>query len=402
MSHRSIAICAKSLPMLLSLAGPSCAGLIFTTERTATPGAPGYFTYDVTATIEVGYFNTFDFFGSKPEGGSREITGPLLQTGAAGVYSSDVADTGFLVDPALGLELRTSESSDSLLGVFSYFGSGIGDHNQRHTHRSWTFARLVTNAPEEVRLDGAMLSERWYSDGAGDNLDGSMGELIEHHFDVSLSEIPLDAPPVLGAFPDRPATPPVVLPTPPVADPPANDPPVNDPPVVQPPPVSQPDPPAPEVDPPATESDPQPEVDPKPAPDPEPDPPIDAVIRPTPIENLRPYPISIEACGDLVTLGGGTIDVWTWRAYSEADLTEFIAIDHDALQGLPTITAYDGYVADAVAFRGALNLYETANSHTPEPAAGLLLLAGLLPFLSSIRGRIAVSGRTLAAFTGRR
>jgi len=207
---------AAAITLLLQTGADAHNELSFSVQVVDTPGLPGFQTYEVTASIDDGYFNTFDFYGADESGGSRGITGPLYQAPVERSSTPFVAnsqDSGFLDDPSLGLGIGLSESIESVVGAFSFIGIGLGEHHQRYTHRNWTFARLTTNAPDQVRLNGAMLSERWYSDGVGD-IGVSIGDrLVGYQFDINLSDIAIGPPPELGDFPDRPLPP--VIPTPP-------------------------------------------------------------------------------------------------------------------------------------------------------------------------------------------
>lgn len=53
------------------------ADLTLTAEAYETPGLEGYWTYDITATIQDGYFTTFDFYGHPEAGIHKGISGSL-------------------------------------------------------------------------------------------------------------------------------------------------------------------------------------------------------------------------------------------------------------------------------------------------------------------------------------
>ncbi|MEO0531262.1 MAG: hypothetical protein AAF266_11910 [Planctomycetota bacterium] len=244
----SLRFAALAAVCLCPLAGS--AGVVLTANVYDTPGLPGYQTFDLTASSSTGYLNGFDFTKS----GLGGITGPLHQGAAPSddpfaAYGADTlfggstgnaADSHWLVNSTDGFAVQSSQSGSDLGTAFVFGGtSGLRD-----TYRSLPFARIVTNDPSAVSLNGEFLVEQYWSDGGG-----AGPEL----FNVStlLSDVTAGPAPEYTTFPERPR--PVFEPviTPPVVDPPTVTPdPLPEPP--QPEPV---DPITPPADPPTLSVD---------------------------------------------------------------------------------------------------------------------------------------------------
>lgn len=361
------------------------AGVMLTADVYDTPGLPGYQTFDLTASSSVGFLNGFDFTDS----GLGGINGPLHQGAAPGGdpmtsytadmlfggLSGDAADSHWLVNSTDGFAVQSSQSDLSLETAY-VFGSASG---LRDTYRSLPFARIVTNDPSAVSLNGEFLVEQRWSDGAG------AGTKL---FDVGalLSEISTGPAPVYTTFPDRPAPPaveepPIVEPSDPIT-PPGNEPPRVETPVAIPPVVPEP----PAVEP--TEEIP-PAAEPVVLP-------TEVVVWPSePVTlpeylgkgNVWQHPYWNEQC--LVYTEPFAIGVGAWQVIdvtSEIDLevielSDFVTT-RGVVSGEPVFinVAYDGdasslaFATDAVVELGA----------TPEPTTAVLLL---LAVCGSVRYR---------------
>lgn len=177
------------------------AALTLTANKYDTPGVPGHHTYDVTATVEDGFFVAFGFFGESKDGREKGIHGKLFQkdalTGGA-LFTKASDDTGFLVDVSAGMQIFPSESEEKMQGVFAYTGTG----GQRQAHRSWTFARVVTDAADQVEFLGELVAEKHYN-------DHTVGEIFDFEIDTLLSDILIGPAPELRGFPAPPLVPPV-------------------------------------------------------------------------------------------------------------------------------------------------------------------------------------------------
>lgn len=168
------------------------AGVFLSAEVFDTPGLPGYQTYELTATTADGYLNGFDFVG----GG---IGGPLYQSDADdrlfGGSSAGSADSHWLVDSSDGFTVQAAQSPSELSGAIAFSqSSGLRD-----SYRSLPFARLVTNDPSAVRIQGEFLLARRYND----TVQG-FGSSVLSPVDSWLSEISTDGVPTLGSFAEPP------------------------------------------------------------------------------------------------------------------------------------------------------------------------------------------------------
>lgn len=195
---RSLSVVSLSL---VSLTAHS--GVMLTADVYDTPGLPGYQTFDLTASSSVGYLNGFDFTNS----GLGGITGPLHQGAAPGGdpmasytadmlfggLSGDVADSHWLVDAADGFSVKSSQSESELAAAF-VFGTASG---LRDTYRSLPFARIVTNDPSTVLLQGEFLVKKRY-----DHMSIGFGAAITEPLEMVLSDVSTGGLPTLGAFSD--------------------------------------------------------------------------------------------------------------------------------------------------------------------------------------------------------
>ena len=215
------------------LTSPAAAGVILTADVYDTPGLPGYQTFDLTASSPDGYLGTFGFYGRGLYGSRKGISGPLYQGGVGnelgvalgdrlyGDFSSPASDSRWLIDGSAHLSIGAKQSSEGMYGAFA----PRGDAN-RNPQRNLPFARLVTNDPSAVRLNGEFVVDGYWSDG------GSAGQTM-HGVDTLLSDVTIGAAPVFDSFPDRPA--PLTPESPPAVSQPVADPPAYVPPVVTPP-----------------------------------------------------------------------------------------------------------------------------------------------------------------------
>lgn len=210
---------------------PASAGVMLSAEVYDTPGLPGYQTFDLTASSPDGYLNTFGFYG-----GGQGISGPLHQGGVGnqlevalgdklyGDFASPASDSRWLVDPQRTIGVGVSQSSAGLFGAFTPQG-----FENRGQSQHLPFARLVTNDPSAVRLNGDFVVDNHWADG------GAAGQ-TKHNVDLLLSDVMAGPPPVFGSLPERPAPPT------PVVEPPTFNPPVYEHPVAEPPQPAAPSP----------------------------------------------------------------------------------------------------------------------------------------------------------------
>lgn len=167
-----------------------------------TPGLPGFWTYDITASSSAGFLNGFSFYGA-----DDGISGPLHQAtpgmdfSSAGGISYDslfstggsVSDSHWLVPEGKGIYVGASQSAEGLYAAYTFLGSS----GLRDTFRSMPLARLVTNDPAAVSLTGDFAINQFWNDGTdlGTSLFG---------VNTLLSDIPVAAAPVYDTFPAVP------------------------------------------------------------------------------------------------------------------------------------------------------------------------------------------------------
>ena len=210
------------------LTSPAAAGVILTADVYDTPGLPGYQTFDLTASSPEGYLGTFGFYGN-----GKGVTGPLRHGGVGdeilvalgdrlyGGLDGAASDSQWFVEKDKTLSIGASQSASGLYGAFTPFGNA-----NRNPQRNLPFARLVTNDPSAVRLNGEFVVDGYWSDG------GAAGQTL-HGVDTLLSDVTIGAAPVFDSFPDRPA--PLTPESTPAVSQPVADPPAYVPPVVTPP-----------------------------------------------------------------------------------------------------------------------------------------------------------------------
>ena len=186
------------------LAASPCRAVVLTAEVYETPGLDGYYTYDITATVQDGHINTFGF--NPGEG----IQGPLYQRESnpfvgSGIYTSALDDTGFLVGQGEGISVANQESGSFLEGAFTFGAEGWREH------RSLELVRIVTDSPDEVRLRADLIVGPAYNDGTFGN---RWHDNYRTSFDVLLSDIAIGPAPELGDLPAPPPPPAPVTTTP--------------------------------------------------------------------------------------------------------------------------------------------------------------------------------------------
>jgi hypothetical protein len=125
--------------ILLVLAPVAARAEIFlTAEVVPTPGLEGFFTYNVTATSNVGKINVFGFGGHSLSGDNRGISGPLHQSLAGGVFDdllppelqgdpqfSPDTDSRFLFPSSDILAITPNKSDDYLGATFAFYGDAL-------------------------------------------------------------------------------------------------------------------------------------------------------------------------------------------------------------------------------------------------------------------------------------
>jgi hypothetical protein len=191
------------------------AQLFLTAELMPTIGRPGFGTYRITATSNLGSVVAADF----TQASSFGIFGPLGQVHPGGEQTvftnlnssfgaADPAqDSQFLINSDDVLSLFTEESENSLHGAFAF----IGDR-QFTAGQSLPFVQLSTSDASAVNLTGALVIRR------------ANGELVETMIDVSLADITIGPAPTVDLLPiPDPIPDPVVLPAPVTNPPPAPD-----------------------------------------------------------------------------------------------------------------------------------------------------------------------------------
>lgn len=191
------------LAVLLITVAPASGGIILTADVYDTPGMPGYKTYDVVASSPEGWVNSFDFSSAAIDGGG--IYGPLLQGNHGdtpetfvpdrmyGDQSGPQSDSYWLLDLSTGFGLAASQSSSAMTQIFSLSTPG----GLRDTFRNLPFVRLVTDDPSAVRLSGAFVVDKEWSDGT------DLGSAY-YEVDTLLSDITFGPAPTYDGLPDVP------------------------------------------------------------------------------------------------------------------------------------------------------------------------------------------------------
>jgi hypothetical protein len=155
-----------------------------------TLGLPGFDTYQITATSNLGSVVGVDFVGD----GSRGIFGPLNQIqpyGQTTIFPSPVLtsdnlaeDSQFLVKSNDVLSILTSESGDHLQGAFSFLGD-----KQLSAGQSLSFAQLTTADPTAVTLNGTIVTR------------DALGNYQQETVNSRLSDILMGAAPQIALLP---------------------------------------------------------------------------------------------------------------------------------------------------------------------------------------------------------
>ena len=232
---------ALATTFLTLLASPGRCELFFTAEVMPAVGLPGFETYRLTATSDLGNIVGFDF----TEVGNFGVFGELNQVSPGGqstIYtdvndifgSQDTSqDTQFLLHSSSVVSILNSESANSLHGAFAFAGD-----NQLTAPRNLPFLQIATPNPSSILLRGGAITRR------------ANGQMVDEYFDIRLPDIRIGAPADVPLLPIPDVTPdPVVVTPPPIPiqsppiDPPS-DPPFTPPTVPEPvapdPPIAQP------------------------------------------------------------------------------------------------------------------------------------------------------------------